>query len=74
VRGNRQDADRSSRDDNEPISDPRRRITLLELVWESKSQRGLEGLKFPSYSKLNKERILTTPIPSGFVSSKLALR
>jgi hypothetical protein len=34
----------------------------------------LESLKSSSYSKLNKEWILTPPIPSGFVAPKLALR
>jgi hypothetical protein len=29
--------------------------SLLELVWKSKYRRGLEGLKFLYYSKLNKE-------------------
>jgi hypothetical protein len=43
------------------------------LVWEFKYRRGLEGLKSPPYSILNKEGILAPPIPSGFVSSKLAL-
>jgi hypothetical protein len=45
----------------------------LGLVWESENQRGLQRLKSPSYSKLNKEGILTPPIPSGFVALKLAL-
>jgi hypothetical protein len=45
----------------------------LGLVWESKYRRGLEGLKYLSYSKLYKERILAPPIPSGFVAPKLAL-
>jgi hypothetical protein len=35
---------------------------------------GLEGLKSPSYSKLNKEWILASPIPSRFVAPKLVLR
>jgi hypothetical protein len=44
----------------------------LGLVWESKYQRGLEGLKSPPYSKLNKEGILSPPIPSDFMAPKLA--
>jgi hypothetical protein len=46
----------------------------LGLVWESKYRMGLEGLKSSSYSKLNKQWILTPPIPSGFVAPKLALK
>jgi hypothetical protein len=38
------------------------------LVWEFKYRRGLEGLKSPPYSILNKEGILASPIPSDFVS------
>jgi hypothetical protein len=33
----------------------------------------LEERKFTSYSKLNKKEILAPTIPSGFVTSKLAL-
>jgi hypothetical protein len=36
----------------------------LGLVWETQNRRGLEGLKSPSYSILNKE-ILASPIPSS---------
>lgn len=43
------------------------------LVWEFKNRRGLERLKFPSYSKFNKEMILAYPIFFGFVTPKLAL-
>jgi hypothetical protein len=45
----------------------------LGLVWEPQTRRGLEGLKSPPYSILNKKRILTPPIPSRFWTSKLAL-
>jgi hypothetical protein len=45
----------------------------LGLVWESKNQRELEGLKSSSYSRLNEE-ILASPIPSGFVAPKLTLK
>jgi hypothetical protein len=48
------------------------RQNLSGLVWESKNRRGLEGLKFFSYSKLN-EGILAPPISSDFVAPKLAL-
>jgi hypothetical protein len=34
----------------------------------------LEGLKFFSYSILNKKRIIAPPILSGFLAPKLALR
>jgi hypothetical protein len=50
-----------------------RKLFPSGLVWESKNRRGLEGLKFPAYSKLNKEGILARPIPFGFVAPKLAL-
>ena len=43
------------------------------LVWEPQNRRGLKGLKFSSYSKLNKEGILAPLILSGFQTSKLAL-
>jgi hypothetical protein len=46
----------------------------LGLVWEPQNRSGLEGLKSPLYSKLNKESILAPPIPSGFWSPKLALK
>jgi hypothetical protein len=49
-------------------------VIHLGLVWELKYRRGLEGLKSPSYLKLNKEGILAPPIPSGIVAPKLALR
>jgi hypothetical protein len=39
-----------------PQGDP----TLLGLVWEPQTRRGLEGLKSPPYSILNKKGILTT--------------
>jgi hypothetical protein len=48
-------------------------ISILVLVWESKTRRELEGLKSPPYSILNKRWILSPSIPSGFVSPKLAL-
>jgi hypothetical protein len=44
----------------------------LGLVWKFKTRRGLKGLK-SSYSNLNTECILASPIPSGFKASKLAL-
>jgi hypothetical protein len=44
------------------------------LVWESKCRRVLEGLKFPSYIILNKERILVPLIPSDFLVPKLVLK
>jgi hypothetical protein len=51
-----------------------RGILLLELVWESKKRREFEKLKFPSYSILNKNEILTPPIILGFLTPKLAFR
>jgi hypothetical protein len=33
-------------------------VSLLGLVWEPQTRRGLEGLKSPPYSVLNKKRIL----------------
>jgi hypothetical protein len=43
------------------------------LVWETQNQKGLEGLESPPYSILNKKRILTPLILSGFWTPKLAL-
>jgi hypothetical protein len=45
----------------------------LGLVWEFKYRRGLKGLKSLPYLKLYKERNLASPIPSDFLSPKLAL-
>lgn len=50
------------------------RGTLKASLGESKYRGGLEELKSFSYSKLYKEEILTSTIPSGFVSPKLGLR
>jgi hypothetical protein len=49
-------------------------VRSFGLVWESKNQIELDGLKFIFYLKLNKEVILASPIPSEFVAPKLALR
>jgi hypothetical protein len=48
------------------------RVARLGLVWEPQNRRVLERLKSPSYSKLNKKKILT-PITSEFVAPKLTL-
>ena len=45
----------------------------LRLVWESQTRRGLEGLNFLSYLKLNKKGNLASPILSRFIAPKLAL-
>jgi hypothetical protein len=48
-------------------------VSLSGLFWKSKTQRGLQGLKSPIYSILNKEGILALPIPSGFETPKLSI-
>jgi hypothetical protein len=48
------------------------REVIKGLVWELKYWRELEGLKSPSYSKLNKKGILAPLIPSGFKAPKLS--
>jgi hypothetical protein len=48
-------------------------LTLPGLVWETRNRRGLEELKSPLYSKLNKEWILAPPILSDIWTPKLAL-
>jgi hypothetical protein len=50
------------------------REVIKGLVWELKYWRELEGLKSHYYSKLNKKGILDPPIPSDFVTLKLALK
>jgi hypothetical protein len=46
-------------------------MPLLRLVWEPQNRRGLEWLKSPPYSILNKEGILAPPIPFGIWTPKL---
>lgn len=52
---------------------PQGRAQALGLVWKFENRTGLERLKLFSYLKLNKEKILVSPILSSFVTTKLAL-